>query len=253
MSLQIEPFLDVDPCRLSSKLTNWTLSSRQASSALKEWSVPDHQYAAQMCQSPERCCSTFHSARRHLMILTQSSRPRFVSSTGNVAVPQHQPSQARTFSTILRRGRQKWEKWRSQRNVPTRNWKMCSSTAPLRASQQGSLHRRQSLSFQEPPSDQRCSSRQAWNQEVLNELRRARNPCDWWTSTRCRIIVLDERRDQHLFCHARRCSYTKVLDRNEKARGIAAPTSVCSASGVLKSAKGGPAPFLYLCSSKSQP
>ena len=42
-----------------------------------------------MCQSPERCSSTFHSARRHLMILTQSSRPRFVSSSGNVAVPQH--------------------------------------------------------------------------------------------------------------------------------------------------------------------
>ena len=53
--------------------------------------------------------------------------------------------------------------------------------------------------------------------------------------------------------HARRRSYTKVLDRNEKARGIAAPTSVCSASGVLKSAKEGAAPFLYLCSSKSQP
>ena len=200
--------------------------------------MPDHQYAAQMCQSPERCCSTFHRARRHLMILTQSPRPRFVSSTRNLVVPHHQLSQARTFSTVLRRGRQKWEKWRSQRNVPTRNWKMCSSTAPLRASQQGGLlHRRQSLSFQEPPSDQRCSSRQAWNQEVLNELRRARNPCDWWTSTRCRIIVLNERREQRLFCHARRCSYTKVLDRNEKARGIAAPTSVCSASDLLKSAR----------------
>ena len=144
--------LDVDPCRLSSNLTNWTLSSRLASGALKKWSVPDHQYAAQMCQSPERCSSTFHSARRHLMILTQSSRPRFVSSTGNVAVPQHQPSQARTSSTVLRRGRQKLEQWRSQRNVPARNWKMCSSTAPLRASQQGGLHKRQSVSFQESPS-----------------------------------------------------------------------------------------------------
>ena len=201
MSLQIEPFLDVDPCRLSSTLTNWTLSSRQASSALKEWSVPDHQYAAQMCQSPERCSSTFHSARRHLMILTQSSRPRFVSSTGNVAVPQHQPSQARTSSTVLRRGRQKREQWRSQRNVPTRNWKMCSSTAPLCGSQQGGLHKRQSVSFQESPSrerrlvDQRCSSRQACHPEVLHELRHARNPCDW-TSTRCRIIVLHERREQ---------------------------------------------------------
>ena len=137
-------------------------------------------------QSPERCSSTFHSAPRHLMILTQSSRPRFVSSTGNVAVPQHQPSQARTSATALRRGRQK--RWRSQRNVPTRNWE-CSSTAPLRASQQGGLHKRQSTSFQESPSregrlvDQRCSSRQAWNPEVLHELRHARNPSDW-TSTR---------------------------------------------------------------------
>ena len=48
MPLQIEAFLDVDACRLSSLLTNWTLSSRQVSSALKKWSVPNHQNAAWM-------------------------------------------------------------------------------------------------------------------------------------------------------------------------------------------------------------
>ena len=102
----------------------------------------------------------------------------FIWQRGGAAAP----SQARTSSTALRRGRQKWEQWRSQRNVPTRNWKMCSSTAPLRASQQGGLLKRQSISFKESPSrerrlvDQRCSSQQAWNPEVLHELRHARNP-----------------------------------------------------------------------------
>ena len=36
MSLQIEAFTDDDPCRLSSTLTNWTLTSRHASGALKK-------------------------------------------------------------------------------------------------------------------------------------------------------------------------------------------------------------------------
>ena len=39
-------------------------------------------------------------------------------------------------------------------------------------------------------ADQRCSSRQSWNTEVLHELRHARNPSDW-TSTRCRMVVVE--------------------------------------------------------------
>ena len=104
-------------------------------------------------------------------------------------------------------------------------------------------------------ADQRCSSRQSWNTEVLHELRHARNPSDW-TSTRCRMVIVEvegprplrsergacefdsfhqepmgsvdephgssETIKRRLSCHARRCSYTKVLERKEKAHGVAA-------------------------------
>ena len=44
---------------------------------------------------------------------------------------------------------------------------------------------------------------------------------------------MDEPHDQRRLCfHARRC-HTKVPERDEEARGVAASTSVCSASNVL--------------------
>ena len=104
-------------------------------------------------------------------------------------MPQHQPSQARTQSTVLRRGRPKL----GTAAKPTKSAhkkledvivhctlaREASSTSVKVFLSKGPCQERRL-------ADQICSSRHAGNPEVLCELRHARNPRDW-TSTRGRV------------------------------------------------------------------
>ena len=117
-------------------------------------------------------------------MLSNVPRFRFAPSTRNLVVAQYQPSQARTLATVLRRHHTQIGNSSEATEMYTQETGRCARPRrPCARVSKEASSTGVKVSFQESPSDQRCCSRQAWNQEVLHELRRARNPYDWTLRT----------------------------------------------------------------------